>query len=65
MDKSTEYIRGSKRLKIIQNYLNGREDPAYEVLPTRKEGKYIVKKRDDKQDKKSDDKIIDDKSDDE
>mgnify|MGYP001141459895 CR=1 FL=1 len=45
MDKSTEYIRGSKRLKIIQNYLNGREDPAYEVLPTRKEGKYIVTKQ--------------------
>ena len=39
------HVRGSKRLKIIQNYLNGREDDEFEVFPTKKEGKYIVRKR--------------------
>ena len=39
-------LRGLKRMKIIQEYLNGKEDPDYEVFPTKKEGKYIVKKRD-------------------
>lgn len=45
MSKPSEYIRGTKRLAIIQKWLNGVEDPNYEVFPTRKEGKYIVKKR--------------------
>ena len=39
------HVRGSKRLKIIQNYLNGKEDDEFEVFPTKKEGKYIVRKR--------------------
>lgn len=39
------HVRGSKRLKIIQNYLNGKEDDDYEVFPTRTEGKYIVRPR--------------------
>ena len=39
------HVRGSKRLKIIQNYLNGKEDDEYEVFPTKTEGKYIVRKR--------------------
>ena len=39
------HVRGSKRLKIIQNYLNGKEDDVFEVFPTKKEGKYIVRKR--------------------
>ena len=41
----TAHVRGSKRLKIIQNYLNGKEDDEFEVFPTKKEGKYIVRKR--------------------
>lgn len=43
--KMSNQVRGSKRLKIIQNYLNGREDPEYEVFPTKTENKYIVRKR--------------------
>ena len=39
------HVRGSKRLKIIQNYLNGKEDDEFEVFPTKTEGKYIVRKR--------------------
>lgn len=38
-------IRGLKRQEIIDNWLNGVEDPEYEVVPTRAEGKYIVKQR--------------------
>ena len=41
----SKYIKGSKRLAIIQRWLQGIDDPEYDVLPTRKEGKYIVKKR--------------------
>ncbi len=32
-------------MQVIQNYLNGREDPEWNVLPTKKENKYIVKRR--------------------
>ena len=42
---SKTYLRGSKRLAIIQNWLNGKEDDNWEVLPTKKDGKYIVKAR--------------------
>ena len=42
---SKTYLRGSKRLAIIQNWLNGKEDDEWEVLPTKKDGKYIVKAR--------------------
>lgn len=38
-------IRGSKRLQIIQNWLNGRDDPDFEVFPTKTEGRYMVKPR--------------------
>ena len=41
----TAHVRGSKRLKTIQNYLNGKEDDDYEVFPTKTENKYIVRKR--------------------
>lgn len=41
----TQYIKGTKRLAIIKRWLQGIDDPEYDVLPTRKEGKYIVKKR--------------------
>lgn len=61
MSKPGEYLRGTKRLAIIQKWLNGHEDENYEVWPTRKEGKYIVKKRERKIDKKADDKEADDK----
>ena len=61
MDKAGEYLRGTKRLAIIQKWLNGHEDENYEVLPTRKEGKYIVKKREKKLDEKADDEKADDK----
>ena len=45
MSTPTKYIRGCKRLQIIQKWLNGHDDPNYEVLPTKTEGKYIVKKK--------------------
>ena len=38
-------VTGCKRLKLIQNYLNGREDDDYEVFPTKTEGKYIIRPR--------------------
>lgn len=41
----TAHVRGSKRLKIIQNYLNGKEDDEFEVFPTKTENKYIVRPR--------------------
>ena len=41
----SKYLKGSKRLAIIQRWLQGIDDPNYDVLPTKKEGKYIVKKR--------------------
>lgn len=41
----TKYVKGSQRLKLIQQYLQGKEDENYEVLPTRVEGKYIIKPR--------------------
>lgn len=42
---STKYLTGSKRLQVIQRWLNGIDDPNFDVFPTRKEGKYIVKPR--------------------
>ena len=41
----TQYVKGTKRLAIIKRWLQGIDDPDYDVLPTRKEGRYIVKKR--------------------
>ncbi len=41
----TERLKGSKRLQVIQNWLNGKEDPNWEVFPTKNENKFIVKKR--------------------
>lgn len=41
----SKYVRGVKRNQIIQRWLQGIEDPEYEVFPTKKEGKYIVKLR--------------------
>ena len=38
-------IRGKKRQEYIQRWLNGEEDPEVEVMPTRVEGKYIVRPR--------------------
>ena len=42
---SKKYLTGSKRLAIITRWINGIDDPDYDVFPTRKEGKYIVKPR--------------------
>lgn len=42
---SSKYVRGVRRNQIIQRWLQGIEDPEYEVFPTKKEGKYIVKLR--------------------
>lgn len=39
------YLTGLNRLKVIKEYLSGKEDPNWEVFPTRKEGKFIVKPR--------------------
>ena len=41
----TTYLKGSRRLAVIHRWLQGIDDPEYEVLPTKKEGKYIVRKR--------------------
>ena len=41
----SKQIRGSKRLVIIQRWLQGHDDENYEVLPTRTEGRYIVRER--------------------
>ena len=38
-------IRGKKRIEIIQKFLEGEEDPKYEVVPTVTEGKYFVRPR--------------------
>ena len=39
-NKMESHVCGSKRLKIIQNYLNGREIDEFEVFPTKTERKY-------------------------
>ncbi|KAK8847176.1 hypothetical protein M9Y10_019759 [Tritrichomonas musculus] len=41
----SKQIRGSRRLAIIQRWLQGHDDENYEVLPTRTEGRYIVRER--------------------
>ena len=38
-------VRGKKRMEIIKKFMNGEEDPDYEVLPTVTEGKYFVRPR--------------------
>lgn len=38
-------LRGSKRLQVIQRWLQGIDDPQWEVFPTKKEGRYIVRAR--------------------
>lgn len=38
-------INSSKRLQIIQRWLNGIDDEDYEVFPTKTEGKYFVRPR--------------------
>ena len=32
-------VRGKKRMEIIKNFLEGKDDPKYEVIPTVTEGK--------------------------
>ena len=41
----SNYIRGLKRQQIIERWIRGQDDPDYEVFPTKKEGRYVVKKR--------------------
>ena len=41
----SNYVRGTKRQQIIKRWLQEIDDVEYEVFPTKKEGKYIVKKR--------------------
>lgn len=43
--QTPKQVRGMKRNQIIQRWLQGIEDPDYEVFPTKKEGKYIIKPR--------------------
>lgn len=38
-------VRGKKRAEVIQKWLDGEDDPEFEVKPTKNEGKYIVKRR--------------------
>lgn len=40
-----KYLTGLNRLKVIKEYMAGKENPDWEVFPTRKEGKFIVKPR--------------------
>lgn len=44
----SKYVKGIKRNQIIQRWLQGIEDQDYEVFPTKKDGKYIVKLRENK-----------------
>ena len=46
MSENKQYIRGCKRLAIINKWLRGIDDEDYDVFPTKIEGKYIVKPRD-------------------
>ena len=41
----SKHLTGSKRLAVIHKWLNGRDDPDWEVLPTKTKDKYIVKQR--------------------
>ena len=41
----SNYVRGLKRQQIIERWIHGHDDPDYEVFPTKKEGRYVVKKR--------------------
>ena len=38
-------VRGKKRMEIIKKFIDGEEDPDYEVIPTVTEGKYFVRPR--------------------
>ncbi len=38
-------IRGKQRAEYIQKWLQGEEDPEVEVIPTKAEGRYIVRRR--------------------
>ena len=38
-------VRGKKRMEIIKKFLEGNEDPEYEVIPTVNEGNHFVKPR--------------------
>ena len=38
-------VRGKKRIELIKNFLNGNEDPDYEVIPTNTSVRFIVKHR--------------------
>lgn len=48
MSEQSKYLQGCKRRQIIQNWLNGKEDKDWEVFPCKKEGKYILKRRENK-----------------
>ena len=41
-------VRGKKRMEIIKKFLEGEEDPDYEVVPTVTKGKYFVRPRKEK-----------------
>ena len=45
MSNNKQYLRGSKRLQIINKWLRGIDDEEYDVFPCKIEGKYIVKPR--------------------
>ena len=38
-------VRGKKRMEIIKRFLEGEEDPEFEVVPTVTDGKYFVRPR--------------------
>ena len=42
----SQRLPDSKRNELIANYMEGREDPEYEVIPNKNtKGKYIVRKK--------------------
>ena len=41
----TKQSSWKKGIELIKNFLNGNEDPDYEVIPTNTTGRFIVKHR--------------------
>lgn len=38
-------VKGTKRQQIIAKWLRGEDDPEYDVIPTKDENKYIIRKK--------------------
>ena len=51
-------IRGKKREEYVREWLEGKENPDIEVIPTKVEGKYIVRERVKNKNEKSEDQNV-------